>query len=262
MTKKCTLNTAVNFQGMEQRTAHLQDSLSLIMFNKLKWISFVIVLGVSMNLYSQDDNAIWDAGLGIAVPDADFQKFPPFTLLPSSQPTYRIGFGLPPAADAIPLYVEGNIGTNHSFAGTFGTVGGTARWNAIGDRVPLGFLPYISTTGLRSTWESFGLNVGLSQTYSGVGRDALISWQDATAPSPTLAQNRLVFGVRDGSTTNFQELGQFRSNGTFGIGFNDLVISSTFTFDQKLSYMTSLLTLSFKDGEQLLLLQREAPELE
>ena len=205
-----------------------------LLFNKLKWISFVKVLGVSMNLYSQDDNAIWDAGLGIAVPDADFQKFPPFTILPSSQPTYRIGFGLPPTADAIPLYVEGNIGTNHSFAGTFGTVGGTARWNAIGDRVPLGFLPYISTTGFRSTWENWGMNVGMSQTYSGTARDALISWQDATASSPTLAQNRLVFGVRDGSTTNFQELGQFRSNGTFGIGFNDLVISSTFTFDQKL----------------------------
>jgi hypothetical protein len=234
MNSKILIRHARKFQGMEQRTAHLQDSLSLNLFNKLKGISFVILLGVSMNLYSQDDNAIWDAGLGIAVPDADFQKFPPFTLLPSSQPTYRIGFGLPPAADAIPLYVEGNIGTNHSLPGSFGTLGGTARWNAIGDRVPLGFLPYISTTGLRSTWENWGMNVGMSQTYSGTARDALISWQDATASSPTLAQNRLVFGVRDGSTTNFQELGQFRSNGTFGIGFNDLVISSTFTFDQKL----------------------------
>jgi hypothetical protein len=44
MNKKFTFNTAVNFQGMEQRTAHLQTSLSLIMFNKLKWISFVALL--------------------------------------------------------------------------------------------------------------------------------------------------------------------------------------------------------------------------
>jgi FtsZ-binding cell division protein ZapB len=167
-------------------------------------------------------------------PDPNFIQFPPFTITPSSLPTYNMSFGAPPPFDAIPLLVDGNIGTNHSFAGTFGTVGGTARWNAIGDRVPLGFLPYISTTGLRSTWENWGMNVGMSQTYSGTARDALISWQDATASSPTLAQNRLVFGVRDSTTTNFQELGQFRSNGTFGIGFNDLVISSTFTFDQKL----------------------------
>jgi hypothetical protein len=223
MTKKFTHNTAVNFQGMEQRTAHLQDSLSLNLFDKLKGISFVILLGVSMNLYSQDDNAIWDAGLGIAVPDADFQKFPPFTILPSSQPTYRIGFGLPPTADAIPLYVEGNIGTNHSFAGTIGTVGGIARWNAIGDRVPIGALPYISTTGFRSTWENWGMNVGMSQTYSGVGRDALISWQDATVLNPLLASNRLVFGVRDSSTTHFEEVAQIATNnGTlFGIGIVD-----------------------------------------
>lgn len=238
MNKKFTLYTAVNFQGMEQRTAHLQTSLSLNLFNKLKWISFVILLVASMNhLKAQFDNVYVPTGTIVPPPfqtDVHFQKFPPFTLLPSSQPTYRLGFGLPPAPDAIPLLVEGNIGTNHSFSGTFGTVGGTARWNAIGDRVPLGALPYISTTGFRSTWESFGLNVGLSQTYSGVGRDALISWQDATVLNPLLASNRLVFGVRDSSTTNFQELGQFRSNGTFGIGFNDLVISSTFTFDQKL----------------------------
>lgn len=44
MNKKFTLNTAVNFQGMGQRTAHLQDSLSLNLFNKLKWISFVIIM--------------------------------------------------------------------------------------------------------------------------------------------------------------------------------------------------------------------------
>jgi hypothetical protein len=227
MTQKFTLNTAVNFQGMEQRTAHLQDSLSLIMFNKLKWISFVILLVASMNhLKAQFDNVYVPTGTIVPPPfqtDVHFQKFPPFTLLPSSQPTYRLGFGLPPAPDAIPLLVEGNIGTNHSFPGTFGTVGGTARWNAIGDRVPLGALPYISTTGFRSTWESFGLNVGLSQTYSGVGRDALISWQDATVLNPLLASNRLVFGVRDSSTTHFEEVAQIATNnGTlFGIGIVD-----------------------------------------
>jgi hypothetical protein len=227
MTKKCTLNTAVYFQGMEQRTAHLQDSLSLIMFNKLKWISFVILLVASMNhLKAQFDNVYVPTGTIVPPPfqtDVHFQKFPPFTLLPSSQPTYRLGFGFPPAPDAIPLLVEGNIGTNHSFSGTFGTVGGIARWNAIGDRVPLGALPYISTTGFRSTWESFGLNVGMSQTYSGVGRDALISWQDATVLNPLLASNRLVFGVRDSSTTHFEEVAQIATNnGTlFGIGIVD-----------------------------------------
>jgi hypothetical protein len=227
MTQKFTLNTAVNFQGMEQRTAHLQTSLSLNLFNKLKWISFVILLVASMNhLKAQFDNVYVPTGTIVPPPfqtDVHFQKFPPFTLLPSSQPTYRLGFGLPPAPDAIPLLVEGNIGTNHSFSGTFGTVGGTARWNAIGDRVPLGALPYISTTGFRSTWESFGLNVGLSQTYSGVGRDALISWQDATVLNPLLASNRLVFGVRDSSTTHFEEVAQIATNnGTlFGIGIVD-----------------------------------------
>jgi hypothetical protein len=199
-----------------------------LLFNKLKGISFVILLVVNMNpIKAQFDNVYVPTGTIVPPPfqtDADFQKFPPFTLLPSSQPTYRLGFGLPPASDAIPLLVEGNIGTNHSFPGTFGTVGGTARWNAIGDRVPLGFLPYISTTGFRSTWENFGLNVGMSQTYSGAGRDALISWQDATAPSgPLTATNRLVFGVRDGSTTDFEEVAQIATqNGAlFGIGIVD-----------------------------------------
>lgn len=51
MNKKFTLNTAVNFQGMGQRTAHLQDSLSLNLFNKLKWISFVIIMGLNQMLY-------------------------------------------------------------------------------------------------------------------------------------------------------------------------------------------------------------------
>jgi len=218
MNKKFTPDTAVNFQGMEQRTANLKSSLSFNLFNKLKWISFVIILVMGLGLQSQNI-AIFPG----PVPDLDFEKFPPFTLLPSSQPTYRLGFGLPPTPDAIPLLVEGNIGTNHSFPGTFGTVGGTARWNAIGDRVPLGFLPYISTTGFRSTWENFGLNVGMSQTYSGAGRDALISWQDATILNPLLASNRLVFGVRDSSTTNFEEVAQIATNnGTlFGIGIVD-----------------------------------------
>jgi hypothetical protein len=199
-----------------------------LLFNKLKGISFVILLVVNMNpIKAQFDNVYVPTGTIVPPPfqtDADFQKFPPFTLLPSSQPTYRLGFGLPPTPDAIPLLVEGNIGTNHSFPGTFGTVGGTARWNTIGDRVPLGFLPYISTTGFRSSWENFGLHVGMSQTYSGAGRDALISWQDATAPSgPLTATNRLVFGVRDGSTTDFEEVAQIATqNGAlFGIGIVD-----------------------------------------
>jgi hypothetical protein len=229
MNQKFTLRPAGKLQGMEQSTANLNTSISYNLFNKLKWNSFVIVLGVSMNhLKAQFNNVHIPFGFPPPPPplvaDVDFQKFPPFTLIPtSSQPTYRMGFGLPPAIDAIPLLVEGNIGTNHSLPGTFGTVGGPARWNAIGDRIPLGTLPYISTTGFRSTWENWGMNVGMSQTYSGAGRDALISWQDATVTNPLLATNRLVFGARDGSTSNFEELAQIATqNGTlFGIGIVD-----------------------------------------
>ena len=145
------------------------------------------------HLKAQFENVYEPTGTIVPPPfqtDADFKKFPPLTLLSSSQPTYRLGFDLPLAPDAIPLLVEGNI----------------------------------STTGFRSTWENFGLHVGMSQTYSGAGRDALISWQDATAPSgPLTATNRLVFGVRDGSTTDFEEVAQIATqNGAlFGIGIVD-----------------------------------------
>jgi hypothetical protein len=58
------------------------------MFNKLKWISFVILLVASMNhLKAQFDNVYVPTGTIVPPPfqtDVDFQKFPPFTLLPSS----------------------------------------------------------------------------------------------------------------------------------------------------------------------------------
>jgi hypothetical protein len=274
MNKKFTLYTAVNFQGMEQRTAHLQTSLSLNLFNKLKWISFVIIMGLSQMLLSQtifnqpiqlpgtpfgpslpevltvdpagnvfrspyfplptagsdSPSLFWNPMSGSWNANSNFKILPPSSAifpLSSSETFYFRGTA---TSDNVPVLVEGSIGTNHGDVGSFGQAIIDARWNAIGDRFPFSTSasPYIRTTGFRSTWNQSGVNVGMTDNYlGGLLKDALISWQDATVFGPTNANNRLVFGVRDGSFTDFQELGQFASNGSFGIGLANALIPLT-----------------------------------
>jgi hypothetical protein len=274
MTKKFTLNTAVNFQGMEQRTAHLQDSLSLNLFNKLKWISFVIIMGLNQMLLSQtifnqpiqlpgtplgpslpevltvdpagnvfrspyfplqpagsdSPSLFWNPTTGSWNSNSNLKILPPLSAIFPSSLSETFYFRGTAPSDNVPLLVEGNVGTNHGTLGTFGQAVGNARWNALGDRIPFSTTPnpYIRVTGFRSTWNEFGVNVGMADRYtSGSIKDALISWQDATVSGPTNANNRLVFGVRDGSTTIFQELGQLTSNGSFGIGLANTLIPLT-----------------------------------
>jgi hypothetical protein len=274
MNKKFTLNTAVNFQGMEQRTAHLQDSLSFNLFNKLKWISFVIIMGLNQMLLSQtifnqpiqlpgtpfgpslpevltvdpagnvfrspyfplqpagsdSPSLFWNPTTGSWNSNSNLKILPPLSAIFPSSLSETFYFRGTAPSDNVPLLVEGNVGTNHGTLGTFGQAVSNARWNALGDRIPFSTTPnpYIRVTGFRSTWNEFGVNVGMADRYiSGSIKDALISWQDATVSGPTNANNRLVFGVRDGSTTNFQELGQFASNGSFGIGLANALIPLT-----------------------------------
>jgi hypothetical protein len=221
---------------MEQRTASESRFYQLSFANKLKWISFVIILSLSMSLYSQNRNALYDSTTCAILPDEDLIKFPSgfFPTLPTiPSPIYKFQNttgGIPPN-DALTIFSEGTIATNHGLIGGFGLFGNATdnKWNALGVRIPATTLPYQSSTGLRSTWGQGGLNVGMGLPYSVLltsnlnRRDALISWQDATVNGSINAQNRLVFGIRDITTTGFEEVAQIVGNGTgnFGIGLVD-----------------------------------------
>ena len=242
MNKKFTPDTAVNFQGMEQRTATESRFYQLSFANKLKLVSFVIILSLSMSLYSQNRNALYDSTTCAILPDEDLIKFPSgfFPTLPTiPSPIYKFQnatIGIPPN-DALTIFSEGTIATNHGLIGRFGLFGNATdnKWNALGVRIPANSLSYQSTTGLRSTWGQGGLNVGMALPYAVFRspdpdrRDALISWQDATASGSINAQNRLVFGIRDGTTTGFEEVAQIVGNGTgnFGIGLVDTLAPQT-----------------------------------
>jgi hypothetical protein len=202
MNKKFTPDTAVNFQGMEQRTASESRFYQLSFANKLKLVSFVIILSLSMNLYSQNRNALYDSTTCAILPDEDLIKFPSgfFPTLPTiPSPIYKFQNttgGIPPN-DALTIFSEGTIATNHGLIGGFGLFGNATdnKWNALGVRIPATTLPYQSSTGLRSTWGQGGLNVGMGLPYSVLltsnlnRRDALISWQDATVNGSINAQN-------------------------------------------------------------------------
>jgi hypothetical protein len=117
MNKKITLRPAGKIQGMEQSTANLNTSISYNLFSKLKWISFVIFLGISMSLYSQNRNALYDSTTCAILPDEDLIKFPSgfFPTLPTiPSPIYKfqntLG-GLPPN-NALTIFSEGTIATN------------------------------------------------------------------------------------------------------------------------------------------------------
>jgi hypothetical protein len=271
MNQKFTLRPAGKFQGMEQSTANLNTSISYNLFSKLKWISFVMILGVSQMLLSQtifnqpiqlpgtpfgpslsevltidppgnvfrspyfpippggaeNGTLLWN-GTNAWNYNTEFQRLPgpnPVIASPiNAFPTYYFS-QTSATTPNLSVLADGNIGTNHSLT-PFGTFGSGAKWNALGVR-PASGIPYIESSGLRCTWDDFGFNVALTESFSSTVKDALISWQDATVTGPTNANNRLVFGVRDGTTTSFQELGQFASNGSFGIGLANALIPLT-----------------------------------
>ncbi len=293
-----TIRNAGKHQDVEHSTANLKYSLSFNLFNKLKWISFVIVFVVYQMPFAQTifnqpiqlpgtpfspsfpevltidppgnvfrtpyfplpsagldtPSLFWNPNTGSWISNSNLRILPPLSAIFPSSLSETFYFRGTAPSNNVPLLVEGNVGTNQGTVGTFGQAVSNARWNALGDRIPFSTTPnpYIRVTGFRSTWNEFGVNVGMADRYtSGSIKDALISWQDATAGNPIAASNRLVFGVRDGSTTNFQELGQFASNGSFGIGFNNAVPGFQITLNDKLNlygnYSTDNLFMSWSD---------------
>lgn len=134
-----------------------------------------------------------------------------------------------------------NIGTSGTIGivsdGTFGLVPSIpntrTRWSALGDRTPISLVPGFQTTGLRTQWENYGLNVGIVNRQASNatgGKDALIAWQDATFPgdpttiSPfsTLAGLRFVFrnGLVPSVTGTALEVMRMLPNGNIGIGIS------------------------------------------
>lgn len=140
---------------------------------------------------------------------------------------FRVGEGYDPQPVRMQLFGGNFVQTPDKLPFSTFTPTTGIRYNAIGDRVPFGGTnaPGIRTTGLRSQWDKYAANFGLTDAATtGGARNALISWQDATANNLDDVATRLVFGKRDQTTTNFGELATILGNGNMGIGIATPII--------------------------------------
>lgn len=156
--------------------------------------------------------------------------------------TGRIGsvsVGTPLSVAGVKFLVSVN-GANTNTAGVMGivsngdfgavpTVPTATRWSGIGDRFPISTLAGVQTTGLRTQWDLYGINIGLVNRGIGNGsgvKDGIISWQDLTLNFPTTAagsnNSSLRFIFRNQQTPNnpgsSAEYMTIQANGNTGIG--------------------------------------------
>jgi hypothetical protein len=163
---------------------------------------------------------------------------------PSTTPTFSTDFR---------LSVFGERMVQVSGSGNIGTATGD-RWNAIGDRLPFVTSAGFSSNGLRSQWDGFSANFGLSDDPAGgTERHALVQWQDISVTSPgTTTLSRLRFVFRDGNPPVTggiaTEVGTALFDGKWGFGINNIAPLSTVDVKGGL-YVGSGATVTANDGD-------------
>ena len=148
------------------------------------------------------------------------------------------------------LSVFGQRMVQVSGSGNIGTATGD-RWNSIGDRLPFATSPGFSSSGLRSQWDGFSANFGVSDDpiAGSTVRHGLIQWQEVNAAGPAAANSRLRFVFRDGNLppNGAFEYGSVSPQGNWGFGLNNTNPLSTVDVKSGL-YVGSGATVSAPDG--------------
>lgn len=159
---------------------------------------------------------------------------------PSTGPTFSTDFRLTIEGARMVQLSRGNIGTSPG-----------DMWNSIGERLPASTLPGFFTNGLRSQYDGYSANFGVSDDPAGGSeRHGLIQWQDisVTAPDQT---TRLRFVFRDGNAPFSggvaTEVGTALFDGRWGFGVNNINPLSTVDVKGGL-YVGSNATVSAPDG--------------